>query len=136
VIEVLKAAFVQGRLAKDELDARAGRALAAQTRAELAALTADIPVGPARAESPPVPARARPRPPVSPEVKAGVRVIAATYLIAALLWLSAMLAGDNAVGGSFFFLAFMASVVAVFSTLYGAVVLLGKHSARQLPPAA
>ena len=47
VIEALKNAFVQGRLTRDELDARAGRALAARTRAELAALTADIPVGPA-----------------------------------------------------------------------------------------
>ena len=42
-IEALKDAFVQGRLTRDELDVRAGRALAARTRAELAALTADIP---------------------------------------------------------------------------------------------
>jgi hypothetical protein len=40
VIEALKDAFVQGRLTRDELDMRAGRALAAPTRAELAALTA------------------------------------------------------------------------------------------------
>ena len=45
VIDLLKAAFVHGRLAKDELDARAGQALAARTYAELAALTADIPPG-------------------------------------------------------------------------------------------
>ena len=31
VIGVLKAAFVQGRLTKDELDARAGQAFAART---------------------------------------------------------------------------------------------------------
>ena len=49
VIEALKDAFVQGRLTRDELDVRAGRALAARTRAELAALTADIPGGPAAA---------------------------------------------------------------------------------------
>jgi hypothetical protein len=47
VIEALKGAFVQGRLTKDELDARAGRALAARTCAELAVLTADIPPAPA-----------------------------------------------------------------------------------------
>jgi hypothetical protein len=47
VIEALKDAFVQGRLTRDELDVRAGRALAARTRAELAALTADLPGGPA-----------------------------------------------------------------------------------------
>ena len=43
VIGVLKAAFVQGRLDRDEFDLRVGHALASQTRAELAALTADIP---------------------------------------------------------------------------------------------
>jgi hypothetical protein len=62
VIEALKDAFVLGRLTKDELDARAGQALAARTRAELAVLTADIP--PARAASKPtrprVSARRRP----------------------------------------------------------------------------
>jgi DNA segregation ATPase FtsK/SpoIIIE-like protein len=43
IIGVLKAAFVQGRLDKDEFDLRVVQALASQTRAELAALTADIP---------------------------------------------------------------------------------------------
>ena len=47
IIGVLKAAFVQGRLDKDEFDLRIGQALASQTRAELAALTADIPGPPA-----------------------------------------------------------------------------------------
>jgi hypothetical protein len=42
VIGVLKAAFVQGRLTKDELDARAGHALGAQSHADLAALIADL----------------------------------------------------------------------------------------------
>ncbi len=42
VIETLKDAFMQGRLTGDELGAQAGRALAARTRADLAALTADI----------------------------------------------------------------------------------------------
>lgn len=49
VIETLKDAFVQGRLTKGELDARAGQALAARTYRELAALTADIPASPGRA---------------------------------------------------------------------------------------
>jgi Domain of unknown function (DUF1707) len=57
VIEVLKAAFVQGRLDRDEFDLRVGRALASRTYADLTALTADIaparltrarPLGPAR----------------------------------------------------------------------------------------
>ena len=46
VIDLLKAAFVQGRLTKDELDTRAGQALTARTYAQLAALTDDIPAGP------------------------------------------------------------------------------------------
>jgi Domain of unknown function (DUF1707) len=46
-ITVLKAAYAQGRLTKDELEVRAGLAFASRTYAELAALTADIP-----AESP------------------------------------------------------------------------------------
>jgi hypothetical protein len=42
-ITVLKTAYAQGRLTKDELEARAGQAFASRTYAELAALTADIP---------------------------------------------------------------------------------------------
>jgi hypothetical protein len=52
VIDLLKAAFVQGRLTKDELDARAGQALTARTYAQLAALTDDIPTGPQTARPP------------------------------------------------------------------------------------
>ena len=39
VIGTLKAAFVQGRLTKDELDLRIGQTFAARTYAELARLT-------------------------------------------------------------------------------------------------
>jgi hypothetical protein len=62
VIETLKVAFVHGRLTRDELGTRAGRALSAPTRADLAALTADIPPAPAAAgpARPPAPARGRP----------------------------------------------------------------------------
>ena len=140
VIEVLKDAFADGRLTRDELDSRAGQAFTSRTYAELAVLTADIPAGPARAEpSPrPVQARVRARRQVSAEVKAGAGAIAAIYLTAGVFWLGAVLAGDNAAGGAFSFLAFIVSVVAVFFTLYGAVVLPGslrdKRSARQLPP--
>jgi hypothetical protein len=42
-IDVLKAAFVQGRLTKDEFDLRVGQVLASRTYADLGALTADIP---------------------------------------------------------------------------------------------
>ena len=43
VIDLLKAAFTQGRLDREEFDARIGRALASRTYGELAADTADIP---------------------------------------------------------------------------------------------
>jgi hypothetical protein len=66
VIETLKAAFVQGRLAKDEFDLRMSRTFGARTYADLAGVTADLPAGPggaprasaepARTEPPPVPA--------------------------------------------------------------------------------
>jgi len=56
VIGTIKAAFVQGMLAKDEFDQRVGQTLAARTYADLAALTADLPAGLAAAQ-PPEPAR-------------------------------------------------------------------------------
>ena len=51
-IAALKVAFVQGRLTKDELDERVGRALVPLTYAELAALTSDLPDGLAAARRP------------------------------------------------------------------------------------
>ena len=56
-VDVLKAAFVQGRLTKDEFDARIGQTLASRTYAELATVTADIPAGLARARPPSGPPR-------------------------------------------------------------------------------
>lgn len=44
-IDALKAAFIQGRLTKDEFTLRAGQAFASRTYADLGALTADIPSG-------------------------------------------------------------------------------------------
>jgi hypothetical protein len=59
VVDVLKAAFVQGRLTKDEFDMRVGQTFASRTYAELAALTADIPAGLIGAQSLRKPARAQ-----------------------------------------------------------------------------
>ncbi|MGN6794717.1 MAG: DUF1707 SHOCT-like domain-containing protein [Streptosporangiaceae bacterium] len=44
-IDTLKAAFVQGRLTKNEFDLRLGQTLASRTYADLAAITADLPAG-------------------------------------------------------------------------------------------
>jgi hypothetical protein len=46
VIDTLKAAFVQGRLTKDQFAMRAGAALLSRTYAELAAVTDGIPAAP------------------------------------------------------------------------------------------
>jgi uncharacterized membrane protein len=45
-IDVLKAAFAEGRLSQDECEQRAGQAFSARTYGEIAALTADLPAGP------------------------------------------------------------------------------------------
>jgi len=45
-VDVLKAAFAEGRLDQDEYNDRMGRAYAARTYGELATLIADLPVGP------------------------------------------------------------------------------------------
>jgi Domain of unknown function (DUF1707) len=96
VIEVLKDAFAQGRLTRDELDARAGRAFVSRTYAELAALTADIPAGPAAARPPRQPARAQNRAPGSHtgrDVAIGLvigLIIAAAIVLGGLLQYAAL----------------------------------------------
>ena len=45
VLDVLKTAFVQGLLTKDEFDMRVSQTFASRTYADLAALIADIPAG-------------------------------------------------------------------------------------------
>jgi hypothetical protein len=55
-IDLLKAAFVAGRLDKDEFDLRIGWVLASRSFADLYAVTADLPAAPTKAR-PPAPAR-------------------------------------------------------------------------------
>jgi hypothetical protein len=62
-IDVLKAAFAEGRLTQDEFEQRAGQAFSARTYAELAEITADLPVGPLGIPQPP---RYQPPPPSRP----------------------------------------------------------------------
>ena len=89
VVGALQAAFVQGRLTADELDERVGRALAARTYAELAALTTDLPGDPDRAPAPvptpppppsPAPARRPQNPAARRAVKAGAGTIGVTVI--------------------------------------------------------
>jgi DUF1707 SHOCT-like domain len=70
VIDALKAAFVQGRLTKDELDVRAGQALASRTCAELTAITADIFAALIEAQPPPKPTWAHDRKRINKKVGA------------------------------------------------------------------
>lgn len=85
-VDLIKAAFVQGRLTGDELDVRVGEALAARTCGRLAALTTDIRTPSVEAVSVPESARARPRPAA---IKAGRSatgaVIAACVAVVAVL---------------------------------------------------
>ena len=71
VIDLLKAAFVQGRLDRDEFDVRVGQAVASCTYGELAAVTAGIPAELIGALPRRPPARARRRIPFNTAVTGG-----------------------------------------------------------------
>jgi len=92
VIELLKAAFVQGRLDKDEFDARIGQALASRTSGELAAATADIPAELIGALPRRAPVRARRRIPFNTAVTGGACMAALVNvgMVATLLSQSAV----------------------------------------------
>jgi hypothetical protein len=127
-ISALKAAFVQGRLTSDEFDARVGQALASRTRAELAAITADIPVGPIGVQ----PVRRPDQPTLG--VKSGVCVTASAAVLAAVLWAAAWSAGSAAAGAA----ALAVSGVVIFTLFVtGYQVRESRHRtrpARPLPP--
>ena len=86
VIGTLKAAFVQGMLAKDEFDLRISQAFGSQTYAELAAITVDLPAMPTAAQ-PPDPARAQGRRRL---LRPGPVIMAATAVYAGI-WVPAFL---------------------------------------------
>jgi hypothetical protein len=93
VIGILKTAFVQGMLSKDEFDQRVGQSFASRTYADLAALTADLPAGLTAARPPrPVRAQGEPRMP-----RAGRVVVVATVLYAAV-WSMAFVLPWNSEG--------------------------------------
>jgi Domain of unknown function (DUF1707) len=81
VIEVLKTAFVQGMLDRDEFDLRVGQTLVSRTYADLAAITAGLPtlLVPARPPRQEVPAS------MGRAAKAAICGIAAFGLLAAAL---------------------------------------------------
>ena len=136
VIDLLKAAFVQGRLTKDELDARAGQALTARTYAELAALTADIPAGPPATRPPRQPARPQ-NPPKQPHPLRHAAIGSASCLIVAFLalWYCVSLGDQNSWAGGLFLLACLAVMAVPGIIGYGIVdAVAARRSRRQLPP--
>ncbi len=78
--DILCAAVGDGRLTLNELDERLGAALSARTRAELAALIADLP----GRRCPPSPAGSRPRP-GDPAVSPGALTLSRWSLIQSLV---------------------------------------------------
>jgi len=138
VIEVLKAAFVQGRLTKDEFDARVGQALASRTYADLTALTggipAGIPAGPAVAQTPPGPARVQVQPPGAKGIRSSVRVMSAGTVLTAGVWVVALLTGSTTA----LMLALTITIGYLGTLLLAGSVLLEsrreQRSAGQLPP--
>jgi hypothetical protein len=132
VVDALKAAFVEGRLTKDELDVRAGQALTARTYADLAVLTADIPAGPPAARRPSQPARLRNQPARTPGARNAAVASVGSMVSAFLLFRNGVhLDGPSTrawlIGAFVFFL--VGLILAV-----GAVVEL-RRSRGQLPPA-
>jgi hypothetical protein len=117
VIEVLKVAFVQGRLTKDELDARAAQAFAAKTYADLAGLTADLPVGRVKA----------PLPPARANVKAAVAQTITAILIPVLL----VTAGFLTSSGGLVKVAFLTAVLDVMALLVAGAQVLDSHHRKR-----
>jgi Domain of unknown function (DUF1707) len=98
VIGILKAAFVQGMLAKEEFDLRVGQVLASRTYSELAAVTADLPAGLAPVQRPER-ARAKGGQPI---LRPGQIVTGATMLYAGM-WAAAVFAAPDGVAAGLVF---------------------------------
>ena len=136
LIGTLKAAFVQGMLAKDEFDLRVGQAFAVRTYADLAALTTDI--TPARLT------RARPPDPARESVDKKKKAVAA--LSCATLAIVGMLAALPPIpdGSPFAVPVLMVFCVLCMAVSTGWLLLLhawlderaGRQSAHGLPPGA
>jgi hypothetical protein len=85
-VDVLKAAFAEGRLTQDEYTDRVGLVHASRTYAELGALVADLPAGPLGTLAPaplaqPAPPPAVPAPPAKPRKPMSPLEIAAITLV-------------------------------------------------------
>ena len=130
VIELLKVAFVQGRLTQDELDTRVGQALASRTYADLADLTGDIPAGPAGAEPAAEPAGTPARTLAKAARRSGICLLIAFALVGVVA-----LIGDEALIPLAFFPGIAAIIAASGFLGYGMVDAWQERRARgPLPP--
>ena len=118
VIEVLKIAFVQGRLTKDEFGTRVGQAFTSQTYAELTKVIADLPAGLMGARPPRQLTRIRPRPSMNAAISAG-----AFAMLAALAgMMAAVLSGSvTAVVSA------AASIAIIGALAFGAIMAVSWH---------
>ena len=131
VIDVLKDAFAQGRLTRDELDVRVGRTLASRTYADLTALTADLPAGqaPPRGPAGAPAARAPARPTVSIAAKLGACLsVGPAVLVGAYFTSNDLLAKWLFVFVIVYYLALMVAGVVLLDSWHQ------KHSGEQPPP--
>lgn len=129
VIDTLKAAFVQGRLTKDEFDLRVSQTLTSRTYADLATLTADLPAGLIGAQL-----RRKAPPAQAPAVNKPLLWGSYAILMAAM--------GSMAVAfpaGSLLLLSIGVLAILIAAPIAGTLTLDSwreKHSHRQLPPRA
>ena len=137
-IDVLKAAFMQGRLTKDELAERVGRALAARTYTDLDSQTADIPRD-----------LAAPRPRLAPaqiqapaagsiglrHASSSDRAFVATAWLSGLTIVAAFVLNDGAVSGLLALVGILSGLISM--TLLAAHVRAVRRDERQggQPPA-
>jgi hypothetical protein len=126
-IDMLKAAFIQARLDKDEFDLRVGQALASRTYADLAALTVDIHAGLTRVE-PPEPAR-------KPASKDAVTAVASVSVAWISIWVPLAVVDAT---GSLANLILVVVLISVVPALLAGYLLtcawLDKHAGRQSSP--
>lgn len=129
VIGTLKAAFVQGRLTEDELDARAGRVYTSRTYAELADVTAEV-----TGDLPAEPTAARPSRDPWRATKIAWRGVYAT-IVPGIVALVLIPGGPRTTGANVVILA--AVVYLIFWILGVSVMVASRHAKRsggQLPP--
>lgn len=122
VIDVVKAAFVDGRVTKDELDARISQTLLSRTYGELAVVTSDLPVRLVR----PVAVPKRDLAPASTSITPGDRVVVGMATLAVLALVAALFSGNPAAG--------MLMLIAVGSAA-GTLYLVASMSGRPAPRA-